>query len=1820
MQTESMDIAIVGMSLNLPDAVTQEEFYENLKNGRDSLGTPPSDRLKHAGIDPTKDYKIGAYINRLDLFDHKYFNIGKKEAEFMDPTQRILLELAVEAIENAGYSPKAFKNSNTALYICSNVMFGLTYQAKVAAVHTAPDPTIHTGGLNSMICGRIAYCLGLTGPAVMVDTGCSSSLIALNEAVEKLQNKRVDAAMVGGLVLKPMAIPLDDKSNLGASSETGKSRAFAADADGIGVGEGGGLILIKRLEDALRDKDPIQAVIKGIGVSQDGGRCNSIAAPSPVAQTQAIKEAWTRANVDPRSINFIETHGAGTHLGDVIEVQALTDAYSELGTDEKFCALGAVKTNIGHVGNTAGMAGLIKAVIGLKRKELFPVLHFKEANPFIDFDKTNIYVNTTHKSWPTVGDEPLRCGVSSFGLSGTNAHLILEEAPERGENKSDKLTSDMEHIIKISARSLTAFEANKEKVLHYLKTTNNDIQDIMYTLNLGREDAKYRRVFYGKNKEDLLVELENFNTNTTELKPFKQKERQVVVLLSSGHYDIPRVKKLCETFPVINSCMNEVLACSNQTALAGQVETFAFHYGLYKQIEQMGISVKTIIGSGLGSKLAPVIAGKISLKEMVNSLEGAEVESNQIDEDKLKQIVKTLIAKDAPVFIDLGAHQSLAEMLTQWSTSMSTLTAPFALDMAHDQPIEKLFSQCYNEGVNVDWATYYSSVPASRVEAPTYSFDKIRCWFEDSFEVDENYVQDFMYEYTWQAHGTISKSNQLKEQSILVFDGNEGLGNLLQSKLNSEGNNCILVTNGDTFMKLGSCHYQINYQQEEEYLLLRDVLSAESQSITGIVHLGNYAPPNELNMSNHQAWMDESFIPQYLMARVFAEFFLKPGFQLALLTANGQLVLDEDKVIPFHGLSCTFVKGLLAEFTSLKVTYLDVKFEACKKEELTDILLGEMSKEDLLRFSALRDGTRYVPQFSKLTHDTQQQKFKFESGAYLVTGGCSGLGLETCKAIAQSTRSSLYIIGRTELPPQTEWPSIISLGEDENLDKILAMIELQKLGAEVTYFSGDVADGQRMGEIIDCIRQATSELAGVIHSAGVGNTGTPIADREVESMRKTTSPKIAGSIIVEELTRNFGRKYFLSFSSIATIVPSRGGLDYACANGFEDCYAEALRSDDNIIKIINWSDWKETGLAYRKRLKRSISEVGEREQKVRGLSNEEGLTAIKYTLASSKSQLAVANIDLSFFAINPYFKTLFEADSVEVKEVKTEEVSADSNHEPTSEVKLLNGEVANETERQLIAIWHEVLKLDTIQLDDDFYDLGGHSLNITLMLNKVEKVFGVSLEMDVLLEDSSIRSLAAVIDSRLGEGKSNETKGIVPLAKQDYYDVSHAQKRFWILSQQKGKEAYNVPAAFFFTGTLDVEALEEGFKDVVARHECLRTTFHLVDGTPKQKIRSMEEISFGIDLEDLQAEPDPTATAKLRLKSEAALPFDLENDVMLRLKLFKLGQDQFLFFMNMHHIVADATSIAVLRKEALTNYKRRINREDKALPPLQIQYKDFAAWQNNLLTGGNLLNHENYWSDRLKGISPKVDLPTDGVQAGNNGAGSADKVRIQLSKEEMQAIEKLAKRANTTLFNTVLAFFNMLLYKYSTNKFITVGTPVSGRENELLQDQIGIYLNTLLLRTEIDEDSSFYSLLETVRDNMFRDLSHQQYPYDLLTEELFDNDPANSFNVGFTWTVRQILQETIDLDFEIEDVSTGFNQAKNDLWLFGVAMEESLILEFLYKTSLFDEETIELMAARLKHLITQFVENPDELIKHADFSLASSDQESSSALNIAFNF
>ncbi|MEH1973942.1 MAG: beta-ketoacyl synthase N-terminal-like domain-containing protein [Nostoc sp.] len=635
------EIAIIGLAGRFPGAKNIDEFWHNLKNGIESISWFSDQELLESGVDAAllenpSYVKRNAVIEDAELFDADFFGFNPRDAEITDPQHRIFLECAWEALEKAGYNSETY-NGSIGVFAGSNLsgyLLNIYFNQNIR--NSVDEQQIAIAGDKDYLATRTSYKLNLTGPSYTVQTACSTSLVAVHLACQSLLNGECDMALVGGV-----SISASRKSGYlynegGINSPDGHCRAFDAKARGTVGGEGVGIVVLKRLEDALTDRDSIDAVIKGSAINNDGSNKVSYTAPRIEGQAKVIKTAQVVAELEPETITYIEAHGTGTSLGDPIEIAALTQAFQSSTKKKGFCAIGSLKTNIGHLDAAAGVAGLIKTVLALKHKQIPPSLHFEEPNPQIDFANSPFYVNNKLSQWK-VDKHPRRAGVSSFGIGGTNAHVILEEAPLFTSQES---ISRPWQLLAISAKTQTALESTTTNLTNYLtQYPDINLADVAHTLQVGRRNFSHRRVLLCQDIQDAIKILTASNQQGV-FSNFSETRNHSIVFMFPGqgaqYVNMGRelykteaifreqVDDCCELLkPHLKLNLKDILYPSTieatqeklkQTSLT-QVALFVIEYALAKLWMAWGVHPQVMIGHSIGEYVAACISGVFSLEE-----------------------------------------------------------------------------------------------------------------------------------------------------------------------------------------------------------------------------------------------------------------------------------------------------------------------------------------------------------------------------------------------------------------------------------------------------------------------------------------------------------------------------------------------------------------------------------------------------------------------------------------------------------------------------------------------------------------------------------------------------------------------------------------------------------------------------------------------------------------------------------------------------------------------------------------------------------------------------------------------------------------------------------------------------------------------------------------------------------------------------------------------------------------------------------------------------------------------------------------------------
>lgn len=513
-KNDEMEIAVIGLDCRFPEAANAKEFWINIRNGVDNIHHYPENRQKDvdnyinrvAGKFVDKTYIEGGFLEEVDKFDYSFFKLTPNEAKLLSPNQRLFLEVSWKALEDAGYiSQYTSKESNIGVYVgASKSIFD--YERMVSTVIKDNYSDYAVGNLSAMIAGRVSYTLNLKGPSVTIDTACSSSLVAIHTACRDIMHGECDMAIAGGIKIN--LFPL--KSSIGIESSDDRAKVFDEESDGTGCGEGVAAVILKPLTKAIQDNDHIYGVIKSSAVNQDG-KTAGITVPNSISQTELLCKCWDKINLNPESITYIEAHGTGTKLGDPIEIVGINKAFAKYTDKKHFCGIGSVKANIGHLYEGAGIAGFIKLLLMMKYKEIPPVVHLKNINKKIDIEDGPIYIPKQLKKWDD-STTPLRCGVSSFGLSGTNCHMILEEY-----NKKVDTVTNSHNIFLLSAKTEKSLYKLIDEYIQFLEEEDEKIDNICYMAAVHRSHYPYRIAIVVKSTDELLNQLKVISNTRDEI-------------------------------------------------------------------------------------------------------------------------------------------------------------------------------------------------------------------------------------------------------------------------------------------------------------------------------------------------------------------------------------------------------------------------------------------------------------------------------------------------------------------------------------------------------------------------------------------------------------------------------------------------------------------------------------------------------------------------------------------------------------------------------------------------------------------------------------------------------------------------------------------------------------------------------------------------------------------------------------------------------------------------------------------------------------------------------------------------------------------------------------------------------------------------------------------------------------------------------------------------------------------------------------------------------------------------------------------------------
>jgi polyketide synthase PksJ len=1880
-RSNSGDVAVIGMSCRFPGANNYREFWNNLTEGKESLTTFSQQELEEAGVTGA-DIEAGFIPANMALenkghFDASFFSIRPDEAELLNPQTRMMLAMVHSSLEDAGIALPSV-NYPIGLYVgASNDFIWEAYSALRLGDMTVDAFTASQLANKDFMATYIAYKLNLTGPAVAMQSACSTSLLSIHSAAKELLHGNSKVVVAGGATLSTDSnrgyFPQEDS----ILSNDGHCRPFDQNATGTLSGEGAGAVVLKRLEDAQRDGDQIYAVIKGSAINNDGNRKVGYTAPSIQGQTDCIQAALRDAGKQPAEISYIEAHGTGTKIGDPIEVAALQKAFGKGTVGD--CSIGSVKSNIGHLDSAAGIAGFMKVVLSLKHRTKPVSLNVDLPNKGIDWDAGAFRVQQETEEWK--GDYPLVAGISSFGIGGTNVHLIVEEAqvsqPQEAATALLLFSGKTAQSTENQAKSFQRFGEVEASLF-----TNASAQ----TLQMRRQHFNYRGFTVASNAEELArATIEVVDSNDIELK------KAPVVFMFPGQgtaheHMVKWLRTSNKEFAKAFAQVSEVIQAKTsidiedaidhkpelfQQTIYAQLAIFAAEYSLSALVKKLGVTPDYVIGHSLGEFMVAIEAGTLELEEAVDLIIARDKAMQTVVDGRALSVLWT--ASPAQLQARLPEQLSLAAVNSDTSLLVSgpgdavvTLQKELTDEGIQCKLIDVNFpphsrylaenAASYKEAV-AGWPERQTKLPIlSTVEGellPAASNITGDYWFRNLTETvhfkaallaldkvhsgpvlllevgPENTLSKLTRQIKFkQIQPRVISFLQPRERGVeqeavafqvalgklwsmgkalnfeMLYDSNELTTQSLPTYAFQNKNFTTEVNLAEVLGQLGGTAVNSNrtpkvYASEwrsaapvsplaDQNILLFEapVLEALTSCIAAeCKQLIKVVPSNSFEHNNQEYKMNPASEQEYsslvkgvntsdtVIDTVVYEWPMldtdsmtnglnslvalmknlealnsKSDGQLAikLVTSRGVQVFRNRRVDPTQALIHGAATVLQKEFPQFAISVVDIDAEQEETEVWKDEFLARIDTS----ITAIRMGTRWEVDY--VEQDAIQPNLTSLSvgSTLLITGGASGVGKAIGEHFEKNHNVKIVVIGRR-------------LKEEVALNNW-------------DYLQVDLSDAAALQKAISAYEEANGNIQAVIHAAGVIDQGGMIHTRDWASIEKVMSPKVNGTVNLWNHFQNHDLSFFVNCSSLSSVAGPFGELAYAAANAFQNQFSTA---NANAMKSIAWCSWLDTGMANR--ITEELSDAERKQVLANHVTNSEAMQLLESSLSR----------------VNPVSFVSREELNLLVAQSSQEVAAANESEEPSVEKQLDEG---IEIFLQHIAAFfgHEALRPQ-----DDFLELGGDSLRAVALINDLRKAYGVQLSVKELYDNAQLQNLYNFLQN--GEGGKH---AIIPaeIELQDSYPLSMVQQKLWIINEKEGSlHAYNI---FGSTALYDlnVELFQQTLEIIISRFEVLRTTMLLDDGDVRQRFVPTANFRWEVSQHDFTNESDVEAAVDAISNQVIGERFDLLKGPLFRFDLARVDDRTSVFFYVFSHSIFDGISSAILTKQIGEVYQQLLSNQVVESAGEPFQYKEFVAFESALIDEGSA---KSYWNNRLANDLAPLALPFDFPRPARpnfEGELAVLKVHENIASE----FQAFVKKQQTTLFSAFVAAVNLLLHSFSFSEEITVGSPVSNRLATEFEQQIGNFLNYLVVRHRVDGEQTVSAFMQQVQQDTLEMLSYQQYPYEHLIRDL--NPTVEQGHNPFydvliiTSSNTMPLEESANSDLEAGEIVFDSMRSLLDLTFFSYDYAPgNLELRIEYGTSLFTRDTIKGFMQRLEQILGLMNTNSEQSIAQLIASLNS---------------
>ncbi|WP_113675587.1 non-ribosomal peptide synthetase [Vallitalea guaymasensis] len=1302
------EIAIIGIAMRVPGAEDKDMFWDNLMNKTESIQFY-EDEWKRNAKDDGKYILAGGVLEGIDLFDAKFFHYSPKEAELMDPQHRIFLEHCWMAVEDAGYN---IDNHNGTIGVFAGTGYSTYLYNNIMRNHAVVD---NLGELQTMICNdkdyiasKVAYKLNLTGPSINLQSACSSSLVAIHYAKESILNNECNMALAGGVYIK-----VPQKSGYlytegGHMSPDGHCYPFDSRAKGTVFSNGVGVVLLKRLSEAIADHDHIYGVIKGSAVNNDGALRMGFTSPSEKGQLNVIRKAIDNAGILTDSIEYIETHGTGTPLGDPIEFKALTKGYANEKKDKPYCALGSVKSNIGHLDVAAGVIGLIKLLLALHHKIIPPMANFEYPNPLLDIDNSPFYVNTSPLEWK-IKDHPRRGAISSFGIGGTNVHMILEEAP----NANIINTTTSKQLILLSAETEKAIEDNRQALLHTLeKNPAMDMESLAYTLQVGRKRFKYGLMFTAKSIRETIEHLQQ--EKNLVIKPKHQPT--IAYVFSDSFNDWTAIKNLYDEYKYFHEIIDKLNGMLNQhihidipsyitsklskreidNIMHEQVVICIIQIALVQLWDYWGVNCDGTIGYGIGRYAASYCMNKYTIEDIINLLSSDvnEVIDYQKDNESVGDNKQDIHSYD--IQIDMGSQ--------------------------NEDNILFVLGKLWLSGVNINWNNYHQE-RGRRIPLPSYSFQRKSYWIHPDLSSKKNNIiknegEQWLYIPVWKQSILPISSLSKNKKTWLIFSENDNLDKKLEDYLTIKGHHVISVRQGLSYYKLNSREYIINNQVLDDYIQLLKDIKESHICIHKILHLWSLdtCDVSLLEDEHIEIQLDKSIFSIMLCVKALEKQLIMNHVDMWVISNHLSKIESNDEYNPIKAVIPSACRVISQEYQNIICKSIDIGNYSILKDD--DRLINRIICE-AISFTqegeiAYRNYNRWVRTYEQSNAEwNKNDNIIHEQGVYMIIGGLGKIGLELAYYLGIKYQARLVLVHHNDIPPKSQWDNISQ--EHECYDKIDQLNQLSKQGVEYVLMQADCSDLSQMEKVFNRTEDKFAHIDGIIHAAGVTRREIfkPISNITKEDCLEQFIPKLKGSMVIQQCIQNRSIDFCTFFSSISSFMGGLNFFGYSISNGFLDHLA--MSSDNENLMCINWGAW-------------DINSSADDSSRTNKLNKEKALEAfIRATgYVGYHKQLIIPDEHFEEQMERWLTYTKYE-DEPAFSDEKTPQLSSHS----------IN---SNEIENTIIKLMEEFLGVEVTK-EDDFFALGGHSLMATKFVSRIRHIFKVDYSLYNFLDHSSVDSI-----------------------------------------------------------------------------------------------------------------------------------------------------------------------------------------------------------------------------------------------------------------------------------------------------------------------------------------------------------------------------------------------------------------------------------------------------------------------------------------------